>query len=175
MTLTHGGIALDDQTFKYPDKAAYEFVSHALAHKGITYKEIAEITYNLQIKYVPQLTVAECEAETKEVLHKRELLNNAMVALELDRLATEGQLKEPLQSIVANDAGVFGVDEGLALNMANIYGTIGVTNYGYVDKVKEGIIKKLDEDKSGVVNTFIDDLVGAIAAAVAAKIAHKYA
>jgi len=59
--------------------------------------------------------------------------------------------------------------------MANIYGTIGVTNYGYVDKVKEGIIKQLDTDKSGVVNTFIDDVVGAIAAAVAAKIAHKYA
>ncbi|WP_318764870.1 phosphatidylglycerophosphatase A family protein [Lactiplantibacillus carotarum] len=166
---------MDDHTFKYPDKAAYEFVIKALAAKGITYKEIAEITYNLQINYVPQLTLAECEKETQEVLHKRELLNNAMVALELDRLATAGQLSEPLQSIVANDAGVFGVDEGIALNMANIYGTIGVTNYGYVDKVKEGIIKKLDTDKSGVVNTFIDDLVGAIAAAVAAKIAHKYA
>lgn len=128
-----------------------------------------------QTKYVPNLTIEECEMETQEVLHKRELLNNAMVALELDRLATEGQLNEPLQSIIASDAGVFGVDEGLALNMANIYGTIGVTNYGYVDKVKEGVIKKLDTDKSGVVNTFIDDLVGAIAAAVAAKIAHKYA
>lgn len=164
-----------NKDFKYPDKAAYDFVIKALAAKGITYHEIAEITYNLQIKYVPDLTIAECETETKEVLHKRELLNNAMVALELDRIATEGQLSEPLQSIVASDAGVFGVDEGLALNMANIYGTIGVTNYGYVDKVKEGVIKKLDLDKSGSVNTFIDDLVGAIAAAVAAKIAHKYA
>lgn len=166
---------MEKQTFKYPDKAAYEFVIQALAAKGITYHEIAHITYNLQTKYVPNLTIEECEMETQEVLHKRELLNNAMVALELDRLATEGQLNEPLQSIIASDAGVFGVDEGLALNMANIYGTIGVTNYGYVDKVKEGVIKKLDTDKSGVVNTFIDDLVGAIAAAVAAKIAHKYA
>jgi len=164
-----------NKAFKYPDKAAYEFVVNALAKKGITYREIAQITFQLQTKYLPSLTLAECETETQEVLHKRELLNNAMVALELDRLATEGQLSEPLQSIVANDAGVFGVDEGLALNMANIYGTIGVTNYGYVDKVKEGVIKKLDTDKSGVVNTFIDDLVGAIAAAVAAKVAHKYA
>jgi len=164
-----------DKNFKYPDKAAYDFVIKALAAKGITYKEIAQITYNLQINYVPNLTIEECELETKEVLHKRELLNNAMVALELDRLATEGQLKEPLQTIIASDAGGFGVDEGLALNMANIYGTIGVNNYGYVDKVKEGVIKKLDTDKSGAVNTFIDDLVGAIAAAVAAKIAHKYA
>lgn len=166
---------MDNHTFKYPDKAAHDFVIRALAAKGITYHEIAEIAFNLQKAYVPKLTVAECETETQEVLHKRELLNNAMVALELDRLATEGQLQEPLLSIVSHDAGVFGVDEGLALNMANIYGTIGVTNYGYVDKVKEGVIKKLDTDKSGVVNTFIDDLVGAIAAAVAAKIAHKYA
>ncbi|MFB9768946.1 phosphatidylglycerophosphatase A family protein [Lactiplantibacillus modestisalitolerans] len=166
---------MDTHTFKYPDKAAHTFVIQALADKGVTIHDIATITYNLQINYVPQLTIEECEIETKEVLRKRELLNNAMVALELDRLATAGQLKEPLLSIVANDAGVFGVDEGLALNMANIYGTIGVTNYGYVDKVKEGIIKKLDTDKSGVVNTFIDDMVGAIAAAAAAKIAHKYA
>lgn len=166
---------MEKPTFKYPDKAAYEFVIHALAAKDITPLEIAKITYRLQSKYVPDLTVAECEQEIHEVLHKRELLNNAMVALELDRLATEGQLNEPLQSIIASDAGIFGVDEGLALNMANIYGTIGVTNYGYVDKVKEGVIKKLDTDKSGVVNTFIDDLVGSIAAAAAAKIAHKYA
>ncbi|WP_048000887.1 phosphatidylglycerophosphatase A [Lactiplantibacillus herbarum] len=166
---------MEKPTFKYPDKAAYDFVTTALTAKGITANEIAKITYNLQIKYVPSLTIEECELETQEVLHKREILNNAMVALELDRLATAGQLNEPLQTIIASDAGVFGVDEGLALNMANIYGTIGVTNYGYVDKVKEGIIEQLDTDKSGVVNTFIDDVVGAIAAAVAAKIAHKYA
>lgn len=59
-----------------------------------------------------------------------------MVGLELDRLATQGLIKEPLESIIMNDSGVFGVDEGIALNIANIYGTIGITNYGYIDREK---------------------------------------
>ncbi|MDN6435497.1 MAG: phosphatidylglycerophosphatase A, partial [Lentilactobacillus parabuchneri] len=33
--------------------------------------------------------------------------------------------------------------------------------------------KKLDEAKDGTSNTFIDDIVGAIASAVSAKIAHR--
>ena len=97
-----------------------------------------------------------------------------MVALELDRLAEEGQIKEPLLTIIRNDAGVFGVDEALALQTANIYGTIGVTNFGYLDRVKYGIIKQYDEDNDQV-NTFIDDLLGAIVAALCGKLAHKYA
>lgn len=56
----------------------------------------------------------------------------------------------------------------------NIYGIIGVINYGYVDKVKEGVIKKLDIDKLGVVNMFIDDLVGVIVVVVVVKIVYKY-
>ena len=70
--------------------------------------------------------------------------------------------------------GVFGVDETLALQIANIYGTIGTTNFGYFDRVKKGIIAKYDSDK-GHVNTFIDDLLAAIVAAVSGKIAHQYA
>ena len=107
-------------------------------------------------------------------MHKRELLNNAMVMLELDRLTEAGAVAEPLSSIIKNDAGVFGVDETLALQIANIYGTIGTTNFGYFDRVKKGIIAKYDTD-AGHVNTFIDDLLAAIVAAVSGKIAHKYA
>ncbi|GAB6092560.1 phosphatidylglycerophosphatase A family protein [Furfurilactobacillus curtus] len=166
---------MNQPTFKYPDKEAYQLVTEQLAEKGITYHEIAAIAKKLQQPYLPQVPLTEFETETVDVLHKREVMNNVMVALELDRFATADLLREPLQSIIRNDAGVFGVDEGLALNIANIYGTIGVTNYGYVDKVKEGVIQQLDEEKGGEVNTFIDDIVGALAAAVAAKVAHHYA
>ena len=107
-------------------------------------------------------------------MHKRELLNSAMVALELDRLTEEGKVDEPLAGIIRNDAGVFGVDETLALQIANIYGTIGTTNFGYFDRVKSGIIAKFDHDKVHV-NTFVDDILAAIVAAVCGKIAHQYA
>ncbi|WP_137596852.1 phosphatidylglycerophosphatase A family protein [Paucilactobacillus kaifaensis] len=160
-------------SFKYPDTKAYEYVVAALAAKGVTYKEIAKITYELQQQFLPDIELKEYEEATIDVMHKRELLNNVMVSLYLDKMATEHKLDEPLQSIVAHDAGVFGVDETLALQIANIYGSIGVTNYGHVDRVKPGIIGKLDRDRDSV-NTFIDDVVGGIAAAVAGKLAHKY-
>ncbi|GEN49190.1 phosphatidylglycerophosphatase A family protein [Ligilactobacillus pobuzihii] len=161
--------------FRYPDKAAFDMVMGELKKRNITMETIADIAFDLQKNFYPDANKAEFLEAANDVLHKREVLNNAMVALELDRLATKGQLKQPLQNIVANDSGVFGVDESLAVSIANIYGTIGVTNFGYLDRVKNGAIKELDTQKDGRVNTFIDDLVGALAAAVAAKMAHQYA
>lgn len=159
--------------FKYPDTKAYNHVVAALEAKGVTYKEIAKITYDLQKQFIPDIKLSEYEETTIDVMHKRELLNNVMVGLYLDEMATKHKLDEPLQSIVEHDVGVFGVDETLALQIANIYGSIGVTNYGHVDREKPGVIGELDRDKDSV-NTFIDDIVGGIAAAVAGKLAHKY-
>lgn len=159
--------------FKYPDTEAFKYVEAELRKKGVTLHDIAQITYEIQKGFLPEVNVQEYEAATIDVMHKRELLNNVMVGLYLDKMATEGKLDEPLQSIVAHDVGVFGVDETLALQIANMYGSIGVTNYGYLDRIKPGVISRLDTSKKSV-NTFIDDIVGGIAAAVAGKIAHKY-
>ena len=51
---------------------------------------------------------------------------------------------------------------------------IGFTNYGYLDKVKPGIIQSLDSKDGKSCHTFLDDIVGAIAAAAASRIAHGY-
>ena len=88
-------------------------------------------------------------------------------------MADKGLLPEPLQSIVAADEGLFGIDEIIPLSIVNVYGTIGLTNYGFLDKEKIGIIKKLDEEKDVQCNTFLDDLVAALAAATASRIAHS--
>ncbi|GEP24990.1 MAG: phosphatidylglycerophosphatase A [Lentilactobacillus diolivorans] len=164
---------MNNKNFKFPDTAAYNFVISALEERGVTPEDISKLAFKMQQQFIPDITMDEARKATTDVLHKREVLNNAMVGLELDRLATQGLLKEPLESIIMNDSGVFGVDEGIALNIANIYGTIGVTNYGYIDRDKSGIVKQLDEAKDGTSNTFIDDIVGAIASAVSAKIAHQ--
>lgn len=160
--------------FKYPDTKAYEFVVTRLKERGVDLHQLAKIAFDLQQQFIPELTEEDCYEELLNVMHKRELLNNAMVALELDRLAEENQIKEPLLSIIRKDAGVFGVDEALALQIAELYGTIGVTNFGYLDRVKSGIIKKFDTN-SGHVNTFIYDLLGAIVAAACGKLAHQEA
>lgn len=165
---------MESTNFKYPDKQAYQFVVQRLEEKGVSIDDIAEISYNMQHKFLPLVEYPEYVKSTITVLHKRELLNNAMVGLELDRLATEQKLVEPLQSIISNDAGVFGTDEALAVSISSLYGMIGVTDFGFSDHEKRGVLKKLDTEKDKGVNTFIDDLVGAIASAVSAKIAHAH-
>lgn len=55
-------------------------------------------------------------------------------------------------------------------------GSIAYTNFGYIDKVKPGIIGELNDiDHDIACNTFLDDIVGAIAAAAASKLAHHNA
>lgn len=163
-----------NKDYKYPDTKAYNYVIKELESKGVTTRKIAEIAYDLEHKFLPEYTMEDYEREVVSVLHKREVLNNAMVALNLDNLANQKLLSQPLQEIVEQDSGVFGVDETLATQIANIFGSIGVTNYGFVDRTKPRIIGKLD-NKDGVVNTFIDDIVGGVASAVAGKLAHKNA
>lgn len=165
---------MNNREFKYPDTKAFNFVVDRLEKRGVELNDLVEIIYNSQKEFEPALTIDRCQEYLTDALHKRELLNNAMVMLELDRLTEEDKVAEPLASIIKNDVGVFGVDETLALQIANIYGTIGTTNFGYFDRVKKGIIAKYDRDSQHV-NTFIDDLLAAIVAAVCGKIAHQYA
>lgn len=61
----------------------------------------------------------------------------------------------------------------LAFSIVNVYGSIGFTNYGYVDKLKPGILQKLNDKSSGECHTFLDDIVGAIAAAASSRLAHR--
>lgn len=77
--------------FKYPDTKAHEFVITRLKERGVDLHQLAKIAFDLQQQFIPELTEADCYEELLNVMHKRELLNNAMVALELDRLAEENQ------------------------------------------------------------------------------------
>ena len=144
-----------------------------LKERNVTIEEIAELVYDLQTPYLEDLTMEYCLHNVEAVIRKREIQNAILTGIELDVLAEEGKLASPLQEIIANDEGLFGIDEVLALAIVNVYGSIGLTNFGYLDKVKLGIISNLDLEKGGVVNTFLDDLVAAIAAAAASRIAHS--
>lgn len=108
-----------------------------------------------------------------EVIMKREVQHAIQTGLFLD-IAVDSRMEEfpELRKTIANDAGLYGVDEVLAYGICNLYGSIALTNYGYIDRVKPLIIGKLNE-KGGACNTFLDDIVGAIAAAAASKIAHN--
>src|SRR5690606_29969661 len=111
----------------------------------------------------------------RAVLSKREVQNAVLTGIHLDIAGENGKLEERLQSIITTDEGLYGVDEILAFPIVNVYGSIGFTNYGYIDKLKPGILKYLNDKSTGKCNTFLDDIVGAIAAAASSRLAHRAA
>lgn len=144
-----------------------------LAQRGVTKEQIGQIVMLLQKDYFSSLTLDECVENVEAVLSKREVQNAILTGIQLDILAEEGKLLPPLQDMIRHDEGLYGCDEILALSIVNVYGSIGLTNFGYVDKLKPGILKKLNNKKSGRIHTFLDDIVGAIAAAASSRIAHR--
>ena len=144
-----------------------------LIERGVTISDIADLVIFLQEPYIPNLTKEMAIENVEAVLEKREVQNAIITGIELDILAEQKKLSEPLQSILEEDEGLYGVDEIHALSIVNIYGSIGYTNYGYIDKVKPGILAELNRHNEGQVNTFLDDIVGAIAAAAASRMAHS--
>jgi len=143
-----------------------------LAKRNVRVEEIAELAMFLQKDYIPGLTLEECVENVERVLEKREVQNAILTGIQLDILCERGELFAPLQEMVKNDEGLYGVDEILALSIVNIYGTIGYTNFGYIDKLKPGVLQRLNDKHDGFIHTFLDDIVGAIAAAASSRIAH---
>ena len=135
----------------------YQKCIDLLNERGVALSDIAECVLYLQGKYYPDLTMELAEKAVKGVIEKREVQHAIITGLFLDKSAE----------------GLYGIDEVLAYGICNLYGSIALTNYGYIDKVKPGIIGKLNEHHE-VCNTFLDDIVGAIAASAASKLAHSH-
>ncbi|WP_337969988.1 phosphatidylglycerophosphatase A family protein [Virgibacillus salexigens] len=144
-----------------------------LTERGVTLYDIAELVYYLQSKYHDHLTLDVCRHNVDRVLTKREVQNAIVTGIQLDVLAEKKQLEQPLQKTIDTDESLYGVDEIIALSIVNVYGSIGFTNYGYIDKQKPGILKKLNDKSTGECHTFLDDIVGAIAAAASSRLAHS--
>ncbi|QYF85425.1 MULTISPECIES: phosphatidylglycerophosphatase A family protein [Peribacillus] len=144
-----------------------------LIERGVKLEDIAELVMYLQSGYHENLQMSDCLHNVERVLSKREVQNAILTGIQLDILAEKKLLEEPLLSIIEIDEGLYGVDEILAFSIVNVYGSIGFTNYGFIDKQKPGILKYLNDKSTGKVNTFLDDIVGAIAAAASSRLAHR--
>ncbi|OEG61850.1 phosphatidylglycerophosphatase A [Halanaerobium saccharolyticum] len=153
-------------------KELYQKSIEVLNKRGVTVEDIAELVKKLQESYNPEITLEECIENVDSVLKKREVAHAILTGVAIDELAEQKKLPEPIQSIIDTDEGLYGIDEILPLSIVNLYGTIGLTSYGYLDKAKSGIIKELDTKEDGRVNTFLDDLVAGIASAAASRYAH---
>lgn len=159
------------------DDESSAYVIDYLREKGIEVNDLAEMVYEIQKDYIVGLNIKDITFALNRVLGKREVLFPMITGIQLDKLCQSNKLDEPLQSIIKYDYGLYGVDETLALSMTNQYGTIALTSFGYLDKVKNGVAKMLDEkqkeSKGKVVNTFLDDIVSAIVANASAFLAHN--
>ncbi|WP_202080317.1 phosphatidylglycerophosphatase A [Caldalkalibacillus salinus] len=155
--------------------AMKEHCLNLLNERGVQVEDIAELVYFLQEKYVDDLSMEDCLANVDKVISKREIQNAILTGVTLDKAAEQGLIEQPLLDIILEDEGLYGVDEVVALSIVNVYGSIGFTNYGYIDKLKPGILEKLNDKSSGACHTFLDDIVGAIAASASSRLAHAEA
>ncbi|GGA36118.1 phosphatidylglycerophosphatase A family protein [Paenibacillus physcomitrellae] len=154
-------------------KKVAEATKYWLEKRGVKLEEIAELVLLLQKKYYPNLTMEECLHNVERVLSKREVQNAVLTGIQLDILCEQDLLIPELQDMIKYDESLYGVDEILAFSIVNVYGSIGFTNYGYVDKLKPGVLERLNDKSLGPVNTYLDDIVGAVAAAASSRIAHR--
>lgn len=158
----------------YSEEEMREINVKVLAERGVTVDDITALSYNAQSKYLDNLTMEEMRESVLEVLSKREQFHAILLAINIDMCAEQGLLMEPLQSILMKDLGLFGLDECIAIGIAGNYGQIGVTNFGFMDVSKPGKINILQNDKSHC-HCFLDDIVGALAAVSAIRVAQRHA
>lgn len=145
-----------------------------LKSRGVTVHDIAECIIFLQAKYHDNLNIDECEDAVYRILEKNEVQHAILTSVTLDILAEQNMIPDKeLQKMLLNDEPLYGVDEVMAYGICNLYGSIALTNFGYVDKVKPGIIGELNNHNTNMVHTFLDDIVGAIAASAASRLAHS--
>jgi len=151
----------------------YKHCVSLLNERGVSIDDIVQCSIYLQAKYKNNLSEEYYFDAVNSVLNKREVQFAIMTGIVLDKLAEAQAIPDKyLQECLVNDEPLYGTDEVLAYSICNLYGSIALTNFGYIDRKKYGIIKRLNNDKHQC-NTFLDDIIGAIAAAAASNIAHN--
>jgi phosphatidylglycerophosphatase A len=145
-----------------------------LKSRGVSVDDIAKIAYKQQSKWKDDISFQDCYDSVEKILSLRDVFHILQLGAEIDRLTEENAFKGPIQSILATDLGMFGIDELFGIELAGLYGTIGKTNFGDIDVNKPGIVSQLNDKGKGenaACHTFLDDIVGAVAAAASTRVA----
>lgn len=142
--------------------------------RGVEISDIVECVIFLQKKFDATINHENVTSDLMAILDKREVQHTILTGIALDiSIDQKALFDEGIMEIIGVDEGRYGIDEVLAYSICNLYGSIALTNFGYIDRVKPGIIGRLNNHSNGQCNTFLDDIVGALAAAAASKNAHK--
>ncbi len=145
-----------------------------LKERGVSVDDIAGVAYAQQSKWTVEVSRQDCIESVEKILSLRDTFHILQLGAEIDRLTEENRIRQPLREILHTDLGLFGIDELFGLELAGLFGTIGKTNFGDIDVNKPAIIETLNtqgKDDEKVCHTFLDDIVGAIAAAASTRVA----
>ncbi len=152
----------------------YDKCVKLLEDRGVTLEDIVDLVHYLQGKYHPEIGHDEMLETIQGVIGKREVQHAILTGILIDQVAESDFDMDPeLRETLMEDYSLYGIDEVLAYGICNLYGSIALTNYGFIDREKPGILAKINEHGTQC-NVFLDDIVGAIAASAASKIAHHH-
>lgn len=158
----------------YSREEMLEMNIQTLKERTVTVEEIAEVAFRQQSKWSDSISLQECVDSVEKILSLRDTFHLLQLGAEIDRLTDEKIFKGPIYEILKQDLGMFGIDELFGLEIAGLYGTIGKTNFGDIDVNKPLVIDRLNEEgkhEGGMCHTFMDDIVGALAAAASTRVA----
>lgn len=151
----------------------YKHVLDLLRERHVEVSEMAQIVYDGQIKYEPDITLDKCKQAILHVLKKREVQNVVLTGINLDKMVDDGLVKdEYFNKILNEDSGQYQVDELLSTGCVEVFGGVASSNRGYLDKTKPGIIGEVDGRKDSC-NVFLDDILAAIISSAESYIANK--
>ena len=167
---------IDKTKVVFTREEMYELNKERLESRGVTVEDIAKIAQKQQSKYTPNIDLAVCMESTQKILSYPDAFHMIQLGIEIDELAEQGKLSSPIQEILKADLGLFGIDELFGLELAGNFGIIGRTTFGELDVNKPGIISKLNDEGNleGQCHTFLDDIVGALAACASTRVAQVY-
>lgn len=166
--LIHSKMNIDDSF-----ESKNEIISQ-LNKLGVHLIDIAEVVFNEQLKYSPDLTLQYCIDSLNSILNKREVLSTIALSLYLNKLYIDD--KTHFESLfMANDNDLdklFSPNKPLSMHIAKLYGSIGYSNLGFFYETKPGIIKSLESNPN--ISFYLLDIICALASAVSGRIAHNY-
>ena len=165
---------MEQKRIYFSRQEMFEINKKSLQERGVELADIAEIAFRQQGRYNPNIKMSDCLESVEKILSYRDIFHIVQLGIEIDKLTEQGKLSSPIQDILRADLGMFGIDEIFGLSIASMYGTIGQTNFGDIDVNKPGIVKQLNDHGklgSNECHTFLDDVVGALAAAASTRVA----
>ena len=110
--------------------------------------------------YSPEIRDEDAKHFLSATFENEELLQAVIMGIKLDVLAEKGLLKEPLLSIIREDHPLMSADEMLVLSAVS---KTADNEFSHQDIHKANVVKELDEANNQV-NTFLDDIAGALIA-----------